>query len=479
MRFAYGPQARAAMREAKVLGADLRHIFGHAVRYDPMRGNISAGHRTVNPNWNTIDYALGRSNTADMVRKNLPEKLGGYTDEFKELLVQAAESDPDIASKTYLKGQPPPTLDNRYVPQWQKPVRAGAEIAGVMAGDMSKAGLQNLWWLINAPQAVAMVGSQASLGNIGGEKLAPRLPDSYRQSAIRGQGPSMQATLPATIAMGVGIGALTRLPGYQAVYPDDEDKRKTTDPVGEAFSRFFRGPRGRLLPYNEGFSEERPDVSFDQYKDYKAYLRDRQLVKGTMDGIHGPEINFLGASIPLLTGIIPVAGAIAGTRLGAGRRLRQLANAPREMVTVGKAGRHYNDPVGKRQLKDTPLNPLEQMEALRDEHRRTVGVMERMDRDLRDERHRKGVDRPVTINDTRGHTAHRYGSDDPKNQYNLMREVELLATQLHDMEKTVDRSLLKHAMVGGFTGLTATGTAGYGLELLRRQIRGQDNENET
>ena len=41
------------------------------------------------------------------------------------------------------------------------------------------------------------------------------------------------------------------------------------------------------------------------------------VVKYTNEGIHGPEVQFLGRSIPLATGILPTAAAIAGTALGA------------------------------------------------------------------------------------------------------------------------------------------------------------------
>jgi hypothetical protein len=39
-------------------------------------------------------------------------------------------------------------------------------------------------------------------------------------------------------------------------------------------------------------------------------------LRGTTDGIHGPEINFMGKAIPVLTGILPTAAAIAGIRRG-------------------------------------------------------------------------------------------------------------------------------------------------------------------
>ena len=80
----------------------------------------------------------------------------------------------------------------------------------------------------------------------------------------------------------------------------------------------------------EGFKQVRPDVSREEYNQYKAYKSGRQIdanpldgdinlggvIKGTVDGIHGPELEMLGQSLPLTTGAIPYASALAGGVLG-------------------------------------------------------------------------------------------------------------------------------------------------------------------
>ena len=43
------------------------------------------------------------------------------------------------------------------------------------------------------------------------------------------------------------------------------------------------------------------------------------MIKATADGIHGPEVQILGKSMPLTEGIIPTVAAIAGTTYGATR----------------------------------------------------------------------------------------------------------------------------------------------------------------
>jgi outer membrane lipoprotein SlyB len=36
------------------------------------------------------------------------------------------------------------------------------------------------------------------------------------------------------------------------------------------------------------------------------------LIRTTTDGIHGPELQFMGRSLPVTTGIVPYLGALAG-----------------------------------------------------------------------------------------------------------------------------------------------------------------------
>ena len=78
----------------------------------------------------------------------------------------------------------------------------------------------------------------------------------------------------------------------------------------------------------------RPDVSKDEYQRYKAFKFDNKgdlnpldgkaalptgILKGTTEGIHGPEVQFLGRSLPLTTALLPAAVGIAGTTYGARR----------------------------------------------------------------------------------------------------------------------------------------------------------------
>ena len=88
----------------------------------------------------------------------------------------------------------------------------------------------------------------------------------------------------------------------------------------------------------------RPDVSREEYNAYQAFKYDKDedynpfddgnfsigggALRGTSDGIHGAELQFLGRSLPATTAGIPYATALAGTVAGAvaGRRERQGCN---------------------------------------------------------------------------------------------------------------------------------------------------------
>jgi len=134
-------------------------------------------------------------------------------------------------------------------------------------------------------------------------------------------------------AINFGMGLMTPFggsEGYEAAVPSAEDPTKTDNVLAEIAMKYFLGRTGNLLPYEE-FRKVRPDVSKGEYNAYKAFKWDKEfdmdlsdgdftlpagILKGTMDGIHGPEVQFLGRSLPLTTAMIPYAGAVAGTVSG-------------------------------------------------------------------------------------------------------------------------------------------------------------------
>ena len=141
-------------------------------------------------------------------------------------------------------------------------------------------------------------------------------------------------SIPSGIAINTGIGLMNPFggqEGYKAVFPDEEDPNKTSNVVAEVAAKYILGRTGGLLPWDE-FKQVRPDVSKDEYMRYKAFKFDNDadlnpldgdfsvptgVLKGTTEGIHGPEVQFLGRSLPITTAILPAAVGIAGTTWGA------------------------------------------------------------------------------------------------------------------------------------------------------------------
>ena len=144
--------------------------------------------------------------------------------------------------------------------------------------------------------------------------------------------------IPTGIAINSGLGLLTPFggaEGYKAAAPDPEDPTKSANIPLEVGLKYVMGRTGQLLPYSE-FSKVRPDVSREEYNKYQAFKYDKSedynpldgdlsfgggAIRATSEGIHGPEVQFLGRSLPVTTGIIPyttaLAGGVVGARIGA------------------------------------------------------------------------------------------------------------------------------------------------------------------
>ena len=152
--------------------------------------------------------------------------------------------------------------------------------------------------------------------------------------------------IPTGVAINSGLGLLTPFGGYEgykAAVPSEEDPTKTDNVALEVGLKYLMGKTGNLLPYSE-FSKVRPDVSREEYNKYQAFKYDKDedwnptdgdftvlggALKGTTDGIHGAELQFLGRSLPATTAGIPYATALAGTVGGA------LAGRSRGKAAIG------------------------------------------------------------------------------------------------------------------------------------------------
>ncbi|NBR90669.1 MAG: hypothetical protein EBS68_12290 [Rhodobacteraceae bacterium] len=233
-------------------------------------------------------------------------------------------------------------------------LRAGAtQAAGATLADATTDGARNIWWFLNAPQALATLAVLHAVQSAGNDFEMER-PDGAKGPLLSKRGLRLAAAVPAVIGMSLAVGNAARQPGYKAVVPSEADPTQSADPLGETVSRYFLGRTGALLPYDE-FVKERPDVSRSEYEEYKAYLFGNALpVKATLEGIHGPEVTFMGKSIPVATGILPAVAAAIGAGMGvrkAGMRLKEggqfkLLQQKQESLSEAKSAlyRTGNDP---------------------------------------------------------------------------------------------------------------------------------------
>ena len=180
--------------------------------------------------------------------------------------------------------------------------------------------------------------------------------DGEYRKRIYAPGSVKALSIPTAVGINAGLGLLNPLggqEGYEAAIPDANDPSKTANPILEVGAKYILGRTGNLLNYDE-FKEVRPDVSKGEYNAYKAFKYDKDIdinpfddgkvtlpagvLKATMDGIHGPEIQFLGRSMPLLTSILPTAGAILGTAAGVRYNKGKSRTAIRDGLIGGGAG---------------------------------------------------------------------------------------------------------------------------------------------
>jgi hypothetical protein len=336
---------------------DLGNIFSQQFRAHPSAYSRARA-REMPDDWelSPLEYALESPQSIDLLRQYLPETagdtkagrwladqlprqedpnafssklrrgilntpLGGYSDKKLSALDAARAKDPEVRSSTVRAGYVP-TPDGGEIPIGDSARARATQAAAVVAGDVASDGLRNLWWFLNAPQAIAQIATLHGLHEAGKDYKSEADVPLIKNRVMR-----MAATLPAVIGMSMAVGNAGRQPGYKAVIPSEADPTVTVDPLGEFAARYMLGRSGSLLPYDQ-FVQERPDVSRQEYEDYKQYLFGNAWpLKATLDGIQGPEVTFMGKSIPVATGILPAVAAVAGARFGANKAARRLATS--------------------------------------------------------------------------------------------------------------------------------------------------------
>lgn len=179
-------------------------------------------------------------------------------------------------------------------------------VAGRVAGDIPGHGTQKVTWNMHGLDVTESLAHKF-IGDAGGNKTA---------KVLGGFG--------AAVGVGVGsgniapwnVGEFGRVAGYGATQASDDDPRKTSNPFLETIDRVVLGRQGRLLQWDE-FQKERPDISKEEYGNYRQYLKSAGfgglgLWKATAHGIEGPEIMGMRPEAHLLGYRITPLGALAG-----------------------------------------------------------------------------------------------------------------------------------------------------------------------
>ena len=199
---------------------------------------------------------------------------------------------------------------------YQVPIveRAAIPVGRVM-GDLSGFGTQSKFWNIH-PMDITSTESFNVLKHL---DIDPKIARAGAYGTALALGVGSNNFNPLNVMEG------GRQEGFQAISADEDDPRKSTNPVLDmVFNRGMLGRTGQLLPW-EQFTQERPDVSYDQYDAYKQYLRDPGLLglaKGTTEGVDGPEARIMGYRVTPLgaAAALGTLGTIAGVAKLAGRR---------------------------------------------------------------------------------------------------------------------------------------------------------------
>jgi len=253
--------------------------------------------------------------------------------------------------------------------------RIGATM-GLAVKDLMRDGSRIPYWALNHPLAIYGVASDAAAEAAGLrpdyaalEKHAKKNKTSIDRDVLQAQWEEHMGfdkkRIPLVIAGRaapfIGAAALVqasgnhdllnpleggRSPGFEAVIPQEGDPTKSANVPGEVVARYLFGRTGRLLPW-EQFTEERPDVSPQDYGSYRAHQYDKGLFniglfKGTSRNIEGePEFTMMGFRTPL-SAVGAGAGALTGSVLGASAAVAAAAKTARELSGDGPfpAGRH-------------------------------------------------------------------------------------------------------------------------------------------
>mgnify|MGYP006921297261 CR=1 FL=1 len=453
-------------------GEDYLRTYLHAFHADPREYR-----RTLNAS--PLEDIMGSSQMLDYLRQRLPQNLGqtgagkwlldllpesekpkdaaarvrqvvegfplgGYQQSYKDEFAAQRAENPRLQIDTVQVGKIP-AAGGGEVPTGENLRAAASQAAGVATADAMTDGARNLWWFLNAPQALSTLAVLQAVNQSGRDFADPDDGNFMKRGRTR-----LAAAVPAWIGMSMAVGNFGRQPGYTAAVPSEADPTQAADPLAEAGSRFFLGRTGSLLPYDE-FVKERPDVSRSEYESYKAYLfGDRLPLKATFDGISGPEVTFMGKSIPVLTGLLPAVAAVAGASYG-------VRKAGRLLQGIDRSGKRAVDATGQ-----PMVDRLAQEDALFE----AAFDASRLPDDQR-----------VTAVFTKARKLREIETalDPNKRVQEPTQELVDAYRKYRDYEQANQNEILKQALVYSSLGLTGSAVGGQTLEFIRRSLDGEDS----
>lgn len=316
------------------------------------------------------DYGIGRDDRAQMFYKE--RELKKLDNDAPRFVNMTATHPVSTRVREILNKAAPEAMKARKEAGYGLlPTKAGqiGQVIGSIGADLTQDASRSFWWLLNAAQASGNIINEAVLakvnpdlygaqksdilandleslekigwakrdsqGNLNraygvGQNKGKAVKKNYRSGYVTALG------IPTGVTINNALGLLTPFggaEGYEAVIPSDEDPSKTKNIVGEVAAKYILGRTGNLLKYDD-FKKVRPDVSEGEYNAYKAFKYDKSadlnpfdgdftlptgVLKGTTEGIHGPEVQFLGRSLPLTTAGVPFVSSLIGGALGVRR----------------------------------------------------------------------------------------------------------------------------------------------------------------
>lgn len=189
---------------------------------------------------------------------------------------------------------------------------------GQVAGDYVSDGTRNLWWLINAPQAITGLAGRGIMKSEGYGPLG---------AVVGGTGLTLGMELATGNIDPTNLDEAGRPRGYSVLFPKETqqvnpetgeievvlDRTKSNNPAAEIAARYFLNRTGRILP-EEQFLVERPDVTPEEYARFRAAKQDNTFF-GLEDmplQTSAPLGAIGGAVVANTTGRNRVAGALLG-----------------------------------------------------------------------------------------------------------------------------------------------------------------------